>query len=69
MTSYCTSAQAEAACLPPDRESYRVITDQAVLGYEKQTKCMQVVSLHPGVSLDHVRAATGDDDDSGTERS
>ena len=49
----------EAAGLPPGTGPYRVITDLAVMGYDEQTKRMQVLSLHPGVTLDQVRAATG----------
>ena len=49
----------EAAGLPPGTGPYRVITDLAVLGYDEQTKRMEVHSLHPGVALDHVRRATG----------
>jgi glutaconate CoA-transferase subunit B len=49
----------EAAGLPPGTGPYRVITDLAVLGYNDQTKRMEVHSLHPGVTLEQVRAATG----------
>src|SRR4051794_37610386 len=49
----------EAAGLPPGTGPYRVITDLAVLGYHHETKRMQVLSLHPGVTLEQVRAATG----------
>jgi glutaconate CoA-transferase subunit B len=49
----------EAAGLPADSGPYRVITDLAVLGYADETKRMQVRSLHPGVTLEQVRAATG----------
>jgi glutaconate CoA-transferase subunit B len=49
----------EAAGLPPGTGPYRVITDLAVLGYDEQTKRMQVRSLHPGVRLEQVRDATG----------
>src|SRR5437762_9817456 len=49
----------EAAGLPPGTGPYRVITDLAVLGYHEGTKRMEVLSLHPGVSLDRVRQATG----------
>ena len=49
----------EAAGLPPNTGPYRVITDLAVLGYHAQTKRMEVLSLHPGVSRDQVLAATG----------
>ncbi len=49
----------EEAGLPPGTGPYRVITDLAVLGYHDQTKRMQVISLHPGVGLGQVRAATG----------
>jgi glutaconate CoA-transferase subunit B len=49
----------ERAGLPPGGGPYRVITDLAVLGYHDETKRMEVHSLHPGVSPDQVRAATG----------
>src|SRR5436190_15146049 len=49
----------EAAGLPPGTGPYRVVTDLAVLGYHETTRRMQVLSLHPGASLEQVRAATG----------
>src|SRR5262249_7831217 len=49
----------EAAGLPPGTGPYRVITDLAVLGYHDETKRMQVLSLHPGVTLEQVRENTG----------
>src|SRR5205085_3474414 len=49
----------EAAGLPPGSGPYRVVTDLAVLGYHDETKRMTVLSLHPGVSLEQVRANTG----------
>src|SRR5437660_11687891 len=49
----------EAAGLPPGTGPYRVITDLAVLGYAEDTRRMQVLSLHPGVTIEQVRANTG----------
>jgi glutaconate CoA-transferase subunit B len=49
----------EAAGLPPDTGPYRVITDLAVLGYDERTKRMEVLSLHPGVTLEQLQAHTG----------
>src|SRR5438105_1019375 len=49
----------EAAGLPPGTGPYRVITDLAVLGYHETTKRMQILSLHPGVTLEQVQANTG----------
>jgi glutaconate CoA-transferase subunit B len=49
----------EAAGLPAGTGPYRVITDLAVMGYNDQTKRMEILSLHPGVRLEQVRAATG----------
>ncbi len=40
----------EEAGLPPDSGPYRVISNLAVMGFHPQSKCMQVISLHPGVS-------------------
>jgi glutaconate CoA-transferase subunit B len=49
----------EAAGLPAGTGPHRVITDLAVMGYHETTKRMQVLSLHPGVTIDQVRANTG----------
>src|SRR5581483_7986568 len=50
---YLTGPGARAAAgLAPDTGPYRVITDLAILGYAKDTLRMQVMSLHPGVTLD-----------------
>src|SRR5260370_4207999 len=49
----------EAAGLPPNTGPFRVITDLAVLDYHPENKRMQVRSLHPGVTLDQVKQATG----------
>ena len=49
----------EAAGLPPGTGPYRVITDLAILGYHEQTCRMEIHSLHPGVTLEQVRQATG----------
>ena len=49
----------EEAGLPPGGGPFRVITDLAVLGYHEETKRMELHSLHPGVTLSQVRAATG----------
>src|SRR5271169_2075492 len=51
----------EEAGLPSGTGPYRVITDLGVMGYDDQTKRMQVRSLHPGVTLEQARAATGFD--------
>jgi glutaconate CoA-transferase subunit B len=49
----------EVAGLPRDSGPYRVITDLAVMGYLDHTRRMEVRSLHPGVTADQVRTATG----------
>jgi glutaconate CoA-transferase subunit B len=49
----------EAAGLPAGTGPYRVITDLAIMGYDDHTKRMQVLCLHPGVSLDQVQQHTG----------
>jgi glutaconate CoA-transferase subunit B len=49
----------EAAGLAPGTGPYRVITDLAILGYHEQSKRMEVVSLHPGITLEQVKANTG----------
>jgi glutaconate CoA-transferase subunit B len=49
----------EEAGLPKDSGPFRAITDLAVMGYSEGTRRMEVRSLHPGVTADQVRAATG----------
>lgn len=48
----------EAAGLPAGTGPYKVITDLAVMGFDEQSKRMQVESLHPGVSLQQVKENT-----------
>jgi len=49
----------EAAGLAAGSGPYRVITDLAILGYADESRRMQVLSLHPGVTLERVQAAIG----------
>lgn len=49
----------EAAGLPPGTGPYKVITSLAVLGFDDATKRMQIESVHPGVTVEEVRANTG----------
>ncbi len=49
----------EAAGLPAGTGPHRVITDLAVLDFDPTTKRMRVLSLHPGKTLEQVKAATG----------
>lgn len=53
------AGERDAAGLPPGTGPYRVITDLAILGYGEQTKRMELLTLHPGVTLEQVRAQTG----------
>jgi glutaconate CoA-transferase subunit B len=38
---------------------YRVVTDLAILGFAEGSRRMQIVALHPGVTIQHVQANTG----------
>ncbi|MBS3943530.1 MAG: glutaconate CoA-transferase [Dethiobacter sp.] len=49
----------EAAGLPPGSGPYKVITDLCVLGFDAQSKRMQVESIHPGISREHIIENTG----------
>jgi glutaconate CoA-transferase subunit B len=49
----------EAAGLAPGTGPWRVLTDLAILGYHPESLRMQVLSLHPGVTLAQVRMHTG----------
>jgi len=49
----------EEAGLPPGTGPYKIITNLAVLGFDEETKRMQLESLHPGVTAEEVQANTG----------
>jgi glutaconate CoA-transferase subunit B len=49
----------ESAGLPADSGPDKIITNLALLGFDPQTKQMQVVSLMPGVALAEVKENTG----------
>ena len=38
---------------------YRVVTDLAIMGFDEASKRMQIIALHPGITIDQVRANTG----------
>lgn len=38
---------------------YRVVTDLALMGFDEDSKRMQIVALHPGVTIEQVQANTG----------
>jgi glutaconate CoA-transferase, subunit B len=38
---------------------YRVVTDLGILGFEERSKRMQLLALHPGVTVGQVQAKTG----------
>jgi glutaconate CoA-transferase subunit B len=49
----------EEAGLPANTGPHRVISDLAVMDFHPESKRMRVRSLHPGKTLDGVKAATG----------
>ncbi len=46
----------EAAGLPAGTGPYRVITQLGVYGFEEETGRMQLLALHPGVTVKQVQA-------------
>jgi glutaconate CoA-transferase subunit B len=48
----------EAAGLPPGSGPYKIITDLAVLGFNAESKRMQIESMHPGVALERIKQET-----------
>jgi len=45
--------------LPLDSGPYKIITDMAVMDFEAVSKCMRVVSVHPGYTFDQVQQNCG----------
>lgn len=48
----------ERAGLPAGTGPYRVITQLGLYGFDEASKRLQLLSLHPGVTVDQVRAAS-----------
>jgi len=48
----------EKAGLPANTGPYRVITQLGIMGFDEKTKQMKLLSLHPGVTVEHVKANT-----------
>jgi acyl CoA:acetate/3-ketoacid CoA transferase beta subunit len=48
----------ERAGLPADTGPYRAITQLGVYGFDDATKCLKLLALHPGVTVDQVREAS-----------
>lgn len=46
----------ERAGLPIDTGPYRVITQLGIYGFDDQTKRLKLLAVHPGVTLDEIRA-------------
>ncbi len=38
---------------------YRVVTDLAIMGFDDKTRCMKILALHPGVTVEEVQDNTG----------
>lgn len=53
------SGAREAVGLPAGTGPYKVISTLALMGYDPESKRMQVESLHPGVTVEEVRENTG----------
>ncbi len=49
----------EKAGLPPGGGPYKIITNLAIMGFDEETCRMQVESVHPGVTRDHIIENTG----------
>jgi glutaconate CoA-transferase subunit B len=49
----------EKAGLPAGTGPYRVITQLGIYGFDEQSKRLKLISLHPGVSLEDVKANSG----------
>ncbi|MEX2702902.1 MAG: CoA-transferase, partial [Candidatus Baldrarchaeota archaeon] len=46
----------EKAGLPEGSGPYRVITQLGVYGFDEETKRMKLLSVHPGVTIDDIKA-------------
>jgi glutaconate CoA-transferase subunit B len=51
----------EKAGLPANTGPYRVVTQLGIMGFDEKSKRMKLLSVHPGVTVEHVEANTGFD--------
>jgi len=49
----------ERTGLPPGTGPYKIITNLCVMGFDRETKRMQVESIHPGVTRENIIKNTG----------
>jgi len=49
----------ESAGLPRGSGPYRVITQLGIYGFDNETKKLELISLHPGISLEEVKENSG----------
>lgn len=49
----------EKAGLPSGTGPYRVITQLGIMGFDEKTKRMTLIAIHPGITVDQVKANTG----------
>lgn len=49
----------ESAGLPRGSGPYRVITQLGIYGFDNKTKKLELISLHPGISLEEVKENSG----------
>ncbi len=49
----------EEAGLPPNTGPYRVVTNLCTMGFDSETKWMELIALNPGVSVEDVVKSTG----------
>jgi len=49
----------ERAGLPAHSGPYRVITQLGIYGFDDETRAMQLISVHPGVTVEEVQANSG----------
>jgi glutaconate CoA-transferase subunit B len=59
---YLTGPDArEKAGLPADTGPYRVVTQLGIMGFDEKSKRMKLLSVHPSVTVEQVKASTGFD--------
>ncbi len=49
----------EEAGLPSNTGPYRVVTNLCVMGYDDKSKKMKLLSVNPGITVEHVIENTG----------
>ena len=65
---FCAAARRGATAASPQAACIRVVTDLGIFGFDDETQRMNIVALHPGVTLEQVQETPASSSPSAADR-